>query len=66
MTDDQQADDDEMARIVGALEEAGLVETYERPDGTVAVRLSERGEELREALPKATAPPGAGEDDVQV
>ena len=57
MTDDQlsaeqQAQDDDLARIVEALEESGLVELYEQADGTTAVRLTEKGESLRQALPE--------------
>ena len=65
MTDDRrdsdaQAEDDELTRIVDALEEAGFVETYQRTDGTVAVRLTARGEELRQALPEVATEPDDG------
>jgi hypothetical protein len=50
-TPDEQDDDDEAARIVETLVQAGLAETYERPDGTVEVRLTDDGEGLRKALP---------------
>lgn len=46
-----QAEDDELARMIDALEEAGLTEFYQRPDGTTAVRLSQRGEEFLRDLP---------------
>lgn len=57
MTDDQlsaeqQAQDDDLARIVDALEESGLVELDEQADGTTTVRLTEKGESLRQALPE--------------
>ena len=58
--DETQAEDDELARIIEAMETAGLVATYERPDGTIAVRLTERGEALRQVLPDVEA---TSEDD---
>lgn len=47
-----QADDDEMARMIDALEEAGLTEVYERADGTSAVRLTQQGEAFLRDLPE--------------
>ncbi len=47
-----QAEDDELAQMVEALTEAGLAEHYKRADGTSAVRLTERGEELLRQLPE--------------
>ena len=47
-----QAEDDDLARLIDALEEAGLTEVYERPDGTAAVRLTEQGEEFLRDLPE--------------
>lgn len=46
-----QAEDDDLARVIDALEEAGLTEVYERPDGTAAVRLTQQGEEFLRDLP---------------
>jgi len=56
MTDERdpviQAEDDEIARMIDALEEAGLTEVYERPDGTAAVRLTQQGEDFLRDLPE--------------
>ena len=55
-TAERQREDDELTRLVEVLEEAGLAETYERPDGTVAVRLTGDGEQLRQSLPEVEEP----------
>lgn len=56
MTDERdpaiQAEDDEIARMIDALEEAGLTEVYERADGSSAVRLTEQGEIFLRDLPE--------------
>ena len=46
------SDDDELMRMVEALQEAGLVEVHEQADGTSAVRLTERGEQVLQQLPE--------------
>ena len=57
----RQAEDDELARYVAVLEDAGLVETYAREDGTIAVRLTSKGEELRQLLPEVGPVDGDGD-----
>ena len=48
---EEQIPAEELDRIIDMLEEAGLIETGEQEDGRVVIRLTERGEQLREQLP---------------
>ena len=50
---EDQSPAEELGRIVDTLEEAGLIEAREQEDGRVVIRLTERGEQLREQLPDA-------------
>ena len=46
------AENDELLRMLDALEEAGLTEVYERSDGTSAMRLTQQGEAFLRDLPE--------------